>query len=367
MIKQNKILSSGKKILVSFLLLASAWSFAQGQEAPAVPVEAFTVSDKEVTISKKYPATIKAQKSVDIIARVSGSLEKRYFIEGSYVKKGQKLYRIEQRTYQANIDSSKAAVSRAKALLVKATSDWKRYKKLFEKKAISASQKDEYFYNYQDAIANLTNAEAALTNAKIQYEYTQIKAPISGIIAITNLNEGNYVNANTTLTTITKVDPIYVEFSIPQLDIGKYLNHIKSDKVRFSINCQNKCMKDGVLKYISPTLDASTDTLLLRTQFDNKNNEVIIGQFVNVNIENIHIPGVMSIPEIAIMQSGTSSVVYVIDDKSTAQIRPVQLTGENSSTGVIIKSGLKSGEKIILSNIAKLKPNSKVKVIEGKK
>lgn len=366
MTKQGKILPAGKSLLAALVLLTSTIVFAADNEAPGVAVKAFTVNSDVVKITKKYPATIKAEKSVDIIARVSGTLEKRYFVEGSFVKKGQKLYTIEQRTYQANIDSSRAALDRAKSLLVKATSDWKRYEKLYEQKSISASQKDEFYYNYQDALANVKNAEASLTNAKIQYGYTQIKAPMDGIISITQLNEGNFVNANTTLTTITKVDPVYVEFSLPQTDLGKYLNNIKSKDVKFSINCQNKCITGGVLKYVSPTLDSATDTLLLRTEFNNKNNEVIVGQFTNINIENISIPNVISIPEIAIMQSGTNSVVYVIDDKSTAQIRPVQLTGESTSTGVVISSGLKSGEKIVLSNIAKLKPNSKVKIIEGK-
>ena len=357
-----------KKLLVGLALVSSTLTLAQAaQEAPAVSVKAFTVNSDVVKISKKYPATIKAEKSVDIIARVAGTIEKRYFEEGAFVKKGQKLYTIEQRTYQANIDSSRAAVNRAKSLVVKATNDWNRYKKLYEQKSISASVKDEYYYNYQDAIANEKNAQAALTNAKIQYGYTEIKAPMSGIISITKLNVGNFVNANTSLTTITKVDPVYAEFSLPQSDIGKYLKNLKSKDVKFSVNCQVECIDNGVLNYVSPTLDSSTDTLLLRTEFTNKDSQVIIGQFTNIEIKNITIPNVISIPEIAIMQNGTASVVYVIDKDSKVQIRPVELTGESSENGVIIKGGLKSGEKIVLSNIAKLKPNSKVQIIEGTK
>ena len=356
-----------KKLLIGLTILSSTFVLGQAaQESPAVSVKAFTVNSDVVKITKKYPATIKAEKSVDIIARVAGTIEKRYFQEGAFVKKGQKLYTIEQRTYQANIDSSRAEVNRAKSLLVKATSDWNRYKKLYEQKSISASQKDEYYYNYRNALANEKNAQAALTNAKIQYGYTEIKAPMSGIISITKLNVGNFVNANTSLTSITKVDPVYAEFSMPQGDIGKYLGHIKSNEVKFAVNCQTECINDGVLKYISPTLDSSTDTLLLRTEFPNKDSHVIIGQFTNIQIKDITIPGVISIPEIAIMQNGTASVVYVIDENSTVQIRPVTLTGESTQDGVIIEGGLKSGEKIVISNIAKLRPNSKVKIIEGK-
>ncbi len=353
-----------KNILMSVVLLTSTLLFAEVKEIPATAVKVFKVTDKSVTITKRYPATIKALKSVNIIARVSGNLEKRYFEEGSFVKKGQNLYKIEQRTYQANIDSAKATLNAAKASLVKTTSDWNRYKNLYEKKAITASQKDEYYYNYQNAIANVENAQAALTNAKIQYEYTQIKAPMDGIVSYTQLNVGNFVNANTTLTTITEVDPIYAEFSIPQTDIGQYLSQIKSDNVKFSVNCHNKCLEDGVLKYVSPTLDSSSDTLLLRAQFDNKNGEVIIGQFTNINISNIPMKNVKTIPEEAIMQNGTKSVVYVVDENSSAKIHTVELTGETSEDGVIIKSDLKVDDKIIISNISKIRPNSKVQIIE---
>jgi len=357
-----------RNILISVALLTSTLLFAEGKPVPsATPVKVFVVNDKSVKVTKKYPATIKAEKSVNIIARVSGALEKRYFEEGSFVKKGQDLYKIEQRTYQSDVDSAKAALDSANALLVKATSDWKRYKNLYEKKAITDSDRDEYYYSYQDAISNVQNAKATLTNAKIQYGYTEIKAPMDGIVSTTQLNIGNFVNANTTLTTITKVDPVYAEFSMPQVDIGQYLSQIKSDKVKFSVNCHNKCLEDGVLKYISPTLDSSTDTLLLRAEFNNKNSEVIVGQFTNINIENIPMKNVTIIPEQAIMQNGTKAIVYVIDENSLVKIMPVELTSESSSDGVIVKGNLKLNDKIIISNIAKIRPNSKVQIIEGKK
>ncbi len=351
-----------KKLFI--LLFVSTLLVAEDKPAP-IPVEVFIVNDNPVKMTKKYPAVIKAEKSVNIIARVSGTLEKRYFVEGSFVKKGQKLYRIEQRIYQANVDSSRATLNQAKALLVKATSDWKRYKKLFENRSISASQRDQYYYNYQNAIANVKNAQAALKNAKIQYGYTEIIAPMEGIIAITELNEGNYINTNTLLTTITKVDPVYAEFSLPKSDIGKYLNYLKSDKVRFTINCENKCVEGGVLKYISPTLDPSTDTLLLRTQFDNKS-DLIVGQFTNIYIKDIPRTEAKIIPEKAIIQSGEKAVVYIVDEKLLAQERIIKLTNDSTKDGVIIKDGLKVGEKIITTNIAKIKPGTKVQILKGK-
>lgn len=353
--------------LISVVFLTSTLLFAQTEQVIATPVKIFTVSNNEVKITKKYPANIIAQKSVNIIARVSGELEKRYFEEGAFVKKGQNLYKIEQNTYQADIDSSKASLNAEKALLVKVSSDWERYKILYEEKAISASQKDEYYYNYKDAIANVKNAEATLRNAKIQYGYTQIKAPMDGIVSTTQLNVGNFVNANTTLTTITKVDPVYAEFSIPQTDIGQYLSQIKSTKVQFSVNCHNKCLEGGVLKYVSPTLDSSSDTLLLRAQFNNKNNEVIIGQFTNINISNIPMQNATTIPEEAIIQNGTKSIVYIIDENESAKIQSVTLTGEASKNGVIIKSDLKVNDRIIISNISKIRPGAKVQIMEGKK
>lgn len=361
-----------KKLLIVLVLLTSTILFADAGKGKgkgkshAVGVKVFNVNHNTVKVSKEYPATVKAQKSVNIIARVSGNLEKRYFTEGSFVKKGQNLYKIEQRTYQANIDSAIGTLNQAKALLVRATSDWERYEKLFENKSISAYDKDQYFYSYENAKANVQNAKAAVTNAKIQHEYTMIKAPMDGIVSTTMLNEGNFVDENTVLTTITKVDPVYAEFSLPQADIAKYLSHLKSKDVKFSLNCKNSCVENGVLNYVSPTIDSSSDTLLLRAEFDNKNGEVIVGQFTNITIENIAIPNVITIPEEAIMQNGTHSVVYVVDENSTAKIQPVQLAGSSSNGSVSIKSSLKVNAKIIISNIAKVRPNAKVKIIEGK-
>ncbi len=351
-----------KKLFI--LVFVSSLLFAEVKQAP-INVKVFIVNDNAVNITKTYPAVIKAQKSVNIIARVSGTLEKRYFKEGSFVKKGEKLYQIEQDLYQANIDSSRANLNQAKALLVKATSDWERYKKLFENRSISASQRDQYYYNYQNAIANVKSAEAALTNAKIQYGYTQIKAPLDGIISITKLNEGNYVNANTLLTTITKIDPVYAEFSLPKIDIEKYLKYIKSNNVKFAINCQDKCIEGGTLNYISPTIDPSTDTLLLRVQFDN-NQDIIVGQFTNINIDNIPSPKTIVIPEQAVLQSAKGASIYIVDEESTVKVKNIKTTGDSIKDGVVIENNLNIGDKIIISNISKVRAGAKVQIIKGK-
>lgn len=352
-----------KQIILS-LFIASISLFASNQQMPPIPVEAYTVNNKDTKISKEYPAVIKASRSVNIIARVSGNLEKRYFKEGDYVKKGAKLYKIEQDIYLAKLNEAKAKLAQAKAALTKASKDWERYKKLYKSNSISASTKDQYQYNYDNAKANVENFKAMLKNAQIQYAYTTIKAPISGIVSTTQLNVGNIVSPNNVLTTITKTDPVYVEFSLPQKDINKYLKLIKDGKVTFSIKSNGKIFKDGKLSYISPTLDSSSDSLLLKVTFENSNSDIIIGQFTTLTLGNITLENSYIIPEQAILQNGNMSLVYVVQN-GMAIPRPVQIYAQTQD-GIVINGGLKNQEQIVISNMAKVRPKSKVQIIKGK-
>ena len=356
-----------KKILVGLFILGLNFLFAAGEQKQALPVKAYTVSTNETTLEKDYPALIKSKSEVNIIARVPGKLEKKYFQDGDFVKKGTLLYKIEQDTYQANLNAAQAQLDKAEALLTKATKDWKRAEKLFAAKSISEQSKDDYLYTYQDALADVQNYKAKVQDAKISYQYTLIKSPINGLTGKSAFDEGNYVGSNennSNLLTITNTNPVYVEFSLPQKDISKYLEQIKKGSVNFSISANGKTYSDGKLNFVSSKIDIATDSLLLRTTFENKDNELIIGGYSTIEIKNIKINNVFTIPEIAILQSANGAAVYVIDN-GVATVRPVKI-GNLTSSGVIVESGLKSGDKIIISNIAKVRPNAPVQIIGEK-
>ena len=173
---------------------------SQAQQAPGLPVKTAKIQHHDVFLEQKYAAEIEPYKEVTIIARVQGVLEKQHFEEGTFVEKDTNLYTIEQDTYRAKLDFAKAKYNQA-------LNDYERAKGLYKTKAISDKDYDNFLASYEDAKANLKLAQ-------LDFDYTEIKAPISGIVGIKKMDVGNFIQANTPLTTITATDPIYVNFSI---------------------------------------------------------------------------------------------------------------------------------------------------------
>ena len=328
---------------------------------PALPVQAHTVKIEDVKFSKRYSAIIKPYQEVDVIARISGLLQKENFKEGDFVTKGSVLFTIEKDEYEAALDEAKAATLRAQANFARASKDWKRAEYLFDNKAISEQQRDDMLFSYDDAKAELARAQAALKSAQIQYDYTTITAPISGIIGISSSDVGNYISTqNAQLATITAIDPVYAEFSIASNDVKNYRSQIKLGSVITSKDKQYT----GKINYIAPKLDPQTDTLFIRALFDNAEKQMIIGSYLEIDLGGLEFKNVATLPQNAILKTVDATLVYVIKDgKAVMQAVDVGYEHEGS---VIIHSGLSEGDQVVISNIAKLRPNSDVKVIGAK-
>lgn len=333
-------------------------------QMPPMPVKAFEVHLDDTSFSKTYAALLKPYQEVEVVARINGVLEKENFVEGSYVKKGTVLYEIQKNEYKAALEAAQSMHKKAEANFVKVSKDFKRAEYLFSNKAISQQQYDAVLYEYDDAKAALQGAKATVSVAQIEYDYTTIKAPISGQIGISSSDEGSYISSpNSTLTTITALDPVYAEFSLPNNDVLKYRSQIKvGGEVSISVGGE---VYKGVVDYIAPKLDAKTDTLLVRATFKNKDKNLVIGSFTEVKLDGFSFKNVATIPEYALIKTPDAVLVYVIQEDTSLAMRPVNIAFVKDGNA-IITSGLKEGDKIVASNIAKLRPNSKVSIIGGK-
>ena len=353
MIKQTK-----KSIIVAtFILLGFNNLMAENtapQEKPALPVQAFTVVNKVQTTNKIYPSIVKSFEEVDVTARVKGVLIEKYFKEGDFVKKGTLLYKIEPDTYLANLNM-------AKAEFTKAQKNYDRAKSLIASKSISSQTYDDYVYQYE-------TAKAALQQAQIQFDYTKVYAPIDGIVGMKKSDIGDLVgsdNTNTLLVTITNTNPIYAEFSLSKDDASTYLSQVKNKTAKINLLINNKTYENGVVDFISPKIDTNTDTLLLRAKFENKNSDILIGDFGKVELANLDLGNVQVIPENAILKTSQGNFVYAIDN-SVAKLKPVE-TGILVKNGIVIKSGLNENDQVVTSNIMKLKPDTKVQIVPKEK
>lgn len=343
----------------------SASAQAPMTQMPPVSVKEYVIKFDKANFTKSYSAMLKPFKEVEIVARVSGVLVKENFTEGAFVKKGDTLYVIEQDEYKAILDESKASLLKAYANFTKASKDWNRTEFLFKNGALSEQQRDEIMYTYESAKAEVQKIEAALKNAELNYSYTTIKAPIDGIVGLSGSDVGSYIDVDaqsSKLTTITALEQVYVEFSIPNSDISKYPSQIKNG-AKVTLNIGSKTY-NGVVDFISPKLDSQTDTLLLRAKFQNQNRELIIGSYVEVNLDGFSYEKVAKIPQNALVKTPDEILVYVIENDSIA-MRAVKVLDVHEGMA-IIESGVDENERIVISNIAKLKPNSKVIVMDGK-
>lgn len=338
-----------KKSLVLFFV-ASLSSTILANEIPALPVKTYKVEKKDLSTSKTYPTILKAAEQVDVLARVSGILKEKAFKEGDFVKKGDLLYKIEDDKYLANLNMKKAN-------FVKAQKDYERAKNLIKSKSISPQVFDDYTFQYE-------SSKASLEEAQIQYNYTKVTSPINGITSIKKQDLGTLVGtnaSNSVLLTITNINPINVEFALGKDDINNYLKQIKNKETKVKLLVDNKAF-EGNIDFVSSIIDSKTDTLLIRAKFENNNSELIVGNFAQVEISKLSLGDVFVIPENAVIRTAKSAIVMLVDENNTVKVRPV-VVGDLIKEGLIIKAGLNENDEVIISNIAKLRPDMKVQII----
>ncbi len=344
---------------------------------PPLSVSTYKVITSDVPVSLEYPAKVKSMQQVNIVARVSGVLEKKHFTEGSFVKAGDTLYQIDSDRYEALMQEAVADVGMKEATLKQATRDWDRTKALFEQDAVSQKERDAALSAYESAGASLKSSQAALKKATIDFNYTKVKATISGMTSLNAQDVGSYVGSSSdtmTLTTITQTDPIYVEFSLPDIELLKkrYVmgtgnwNSLAQAKLPIQLSTPDgsKYAKMGTLDFIDSYVDAETSTIKARATFANPNNILIPGLFVRVNVEGLVYKDAISIPQKALLQEAIGSFVYVVKEGKATKV-PVKAGSVHNDT-YIIESGLSAGDVVITDNLTKLRPGSAVNVIEAK-
>lgn len=365
------MLKKGLFFLLNILLITGLLSCSkkESQVAPqikAIPVSVYKISEpKDVEIKLEYPGKTKSISSVTVFARVTGILEKMYFKEGQFVKKGELLFLIEQEPYKAEYDSARASLEKALAELKKAERDWERVKSAFEDKVVSEEERDTALYRYETAKANVKYAEAKLEQARINLSYTKVIAPESGIIGERIIDVGNLVTPGTPLVKITQIDPIYVEFSFPESDLIKLgfkisqkgISRLKGLPVEVYI--EDLPIKfEGHIDFIDTLVDEKTATVKARAILRNPEKKLFPGQFVRIVIKGLKRKNVILVPQEAVFQTPGGPAVWVVENNK-AETRTVKL-GEPSENYFIIEKGLKTGETVIIDNLMKLRPGMPV-------
>ena len=339
---------------------------APAPPAPAVGVQAAAM--KGVSRSAEFVGRIKAINTVQLRARVEGFLEQVPFTEGDEVKPGQLLYQIETVQYQAQLDQAKANLAAARAQELNAQLQYNRAAELVKRQNISQATVDQDKANLDAAKANVMQTEAAATLAQVNLGYTSIKAPIEGRIGRTAFDQGNLVNpASGVLATIVSQDPTYVLFpvSIRQVEEARAASRQEGSQLTTQIEILvrlpdgQEYPHPGVWNYTDPQVDQQTDTVTVRGTLPNPDRELVDGQFVTVLVRERAQQPRLVIPQAALQVDQAGSYVLVVDGDHKAEIRRVK-TGAEQQADVVIESGLKEGEEVIVDGVQKVRPGQVV-------
>lgn len=365
-----------KKITSSMMLLTAilttnmyAKDSSNANERPAPKADIFIIKEaNNLEIKLKYPAVIKSFNSVQVVSRALGVLEKKHFTEGQEVTKDDLLYEIEDGLYLAKVQAAKATLDMSEATLDNNTRSWNRQKKLLKQRAVSQETYDTSLSNYKQSLASVALARAQLLQANIDFEYTKIKAPISGTVGIKQVDIGNLVTNNPpqVLLSITQNDKLYLDFSMPLSDyknIKKGFWSLPSDsKIKVNILLDGKEQKQsGFVDFIDVNINQSTSTVKMRAQIDNSDKTLMPGNFIRVSLKGIQKRNTLLIPQKAVLQNAQGTVVFV-ENGGVVGVRPVVIGREVNDKYVVSSGALKSGDRVIVNNFFRVKPGQKVQV-----
>jgi membrane fusion protein, multidrug efflux system len=362
-------------IPIAVLSLLAACGHKDDKAAAASPpppkVAVYTVAPAELTLSAELPGRLEASRIAQVRARTPGIVLARVYKEGSDVKAGDLLFRIDPAQFQASYDSAQAAVAKAEANLAQAELKVKRYKPLLAAQAVSNQEYDDAVTAQKQATADLATARAARQTAGLTLGYATVTAPISGRVGRALVTEGALVGQGeaTPMAVVQTLDPIYVTITQSSADVLRLRKALAEGKLKSSGNGAARVTlvtedgqpyaRAGRLLFSDVTVDESTGAITMRAEFPNPDRTLLPGMYVRARLEQAVNESGIAVPQQAVIRGPEGATVLVVgaDNKVTSQ--PVKADAAQDGRW-IISSGLKGGEKIIVEGFQKTKPGGTV-------
>lgn len=326
-----------------------------------------------VPVEFEYPAQTAGSREVEVRARVPGILLKRNFEEGATVRAGQSLFTLDSASYEAAVNRAEADVAAAEARVSQASRNAKRMKPLHEAKAASQKDLDDAVSAEEVANADLKAARARLAEAKLNLGYTRVESPVSGATSRALKSEGTLVSGpEVLLTTVSQVDPIYVNFGLAESEQSRLRQEAAAGKLvlpkdnRFDVTIRFEdgrvYPRGGKLAFTDARVNNQTGTADARAEVPNPAGEIRPGQFVRVILKGANRPEAITVPQRAVMEGPMGKLVYVVGAESKAEPRPIQVGEWTPGGDWVVASGLKPGEKVIVEGLVKVFPGAPVQV-----
>jgi multidrug efflux system membrane fusion protein len=356
-------------------VLASRADRADATPAPqavaAIPVSVQTVEERHVQLWQEFSGRLEAVDAVDIRSRVSGTVQSVHFEEGSLVQAGDLLITIDPAPYAAEVDRASAQVVAAQARLAYTRSEAERAGRLWKVKAIAERELDERTNAHREAEAQLRAAQAALRTARLNLDYTQVRAPVAGRVGRLAVTVGNLVAAGPgapVLTTLVSVSPIYARFDADESAAARVLRSraaggkddgLAAIPVRMATATSGERLLEGRLKLVDNQVDAASGTVQMLALFDNSDGLLLPGQFARVRLGSEQPEAAVLVSERAVGTDQDKKFVLVVDAEDRAQYREVHLGSAVDGERVVL-DGLAAGERIVVSGLQRVRQGTRV-------
>jgi membrane fusion protein, multidrug efflux system len=335
---------------------------------PPVPVLAAKVEQRDVPNQLNEIGTVEAFESIAIKGQVEGILEAVKFKEGAFVTKGQLLFQIDPRPFAAAVRQAEANQARDLADANQARTDEQRYSFMLKEGVGSRQQYDQAYTKAANMAATVAADQAQVDSARLSLQYAEIRSPIDGITGKLQAHAGDLIkaDADNPIVTISQIEPIYVDFSIPENDLAQVRQSMAAHplEVDATIPGDPQQVEHGVLSFIDNSVDKTTGTIALKGLFQNENRRLWPGQFVNATLTLAVIPGAVLVPSEAIQNGQEGSFVYVIGRDMKVEARPV-VADAVIGTETIIERGLQAGETVVTDGQLRLMPGAAVRIKSG--
>jgi len=337
---------------------------------PAMPVSVATVVQSDVAAWEEFSGRLEAVERVDIRSRVAGILQAVHFREGALVKKGDLLLTIDPAPYAAEVQRAEAQVSAAQARVAQAKGEYERSQRLWSEQAISKREFDERSNGQREADANLRAAQAALQTAQLSMGYTQVRAPVAGRVGKLELTVGNLVAAGPgapVLTTLVSVSPIYASFDADEQVVAKALKDVSSGgerkldriPVQMGTAASTDTPFEGRLQLVDNQVDVKSGTVRARAVFDNKDGQLMPGQFARIRMGQARQTTALLVNERAVGTDQNKKFVLVVGADNKALYREVTL-GASINGLRVVKNGLAPNERIVVNGLQRVRPGALV-------
>ena len=377
-------MSSGKRyaILAGLVVVLAAGGLvayfsgdSRAKEKPAakgpaaVPVSVAAAVQQSVPVRLQAIGNVEAYTSVAVKSRVDGQIVEVQFREGQEVKKGEVLFKIDARPFEASFRQSEAQVLRDVASRDQAASQERRYQELLEKNFVSKDAYAQFRTNAATAEATSKASQAALENARLNLEYTTIRSPINGYVGRALLQAGNMVKANDTisLVVINQVKPVYVSFAIPEQQLTTVRDLMRKGPLAVEVAAPgtDKASATGRIAFLDNAVDQTTGTIKVRAIFDNSDAALWPGQFYTVRVKLYDQENAIIVPSRALQTGPSGQFVYVVKPDMTAEVRKVVVARTEGDVTVLAEGGVAKGEQVVVRGALRLAPGIKVNIVEA--